>query len=69
MENMYPVKQYPVRLFCPISNTEEFVFFQEVKTETGYGAKFNGCDHQYSNCPECAACKKAAYEKLISGSD
>lgn len=63
------MKQYPVRIYCPISNTDELVFFHEVQTNDGYKAAFDGCDHQFSACAECSECKRKAYEKLVSGAE
>lgn len=56
---------YSVKIHCPIANAEETVFFGLVENGEGvtlYKDRFNGCNHNYSACPECAACKDAAFE-------
>lgn len=66
---MYPIKQYRVEIHCPLRDAEEEVFFHEVKSGSKFYAIFDGCDHQYSDCPECSACQTLAYEKLTSSAD
>lgn len=63
---MYDTKQYGVRIMCPLSRIEEAVFFHEVSAEGKYYLKFDGCDHQFSDCEECKTCHKLAYEQLVS---
>ena len=63
---MYDIKQYGVLIDCPISRTEETVFFHEVSIENEHYLRFDGCDHQFSDCEECKACHKLAYSKLVS---
>lgn len=63
---MYDTKQYGVLIQCPISHAEEAVFFHEVTIEGKYYLRFDGCDHQFSDCEECRTCRKLAYEKLLS---
>ena len=62
---MYDIKQYGVPIQCPISHREETVFFHEVSVDGKYCLRFDGCDHQFSDCEECKTCHKLAYEKLI----
>lgn len=63
---MFPIKQYPVRIYCPLTLTEDTVYFHEEPVSEGYRAVFDGCDHQYHACDECKQCHKAAYQKLIN---
>lgn len=56
---------YSVKIHCPIADAEETVFFGLVENGEGVTLckdRFNGCNHNYSDCPECAACKDAAFE-------
>ena len=62
---MYPIKQYPVKMYCPLTFVEDVVFFHEEPIDEGYLAVFDGCDHQYHACNECEKCRKEAFQKLI----
>lgn len=58
---------YPIKIHCPVIDSEETVFFhpqQTGETWTVQKSSFNGCDHNYSDCKECASCKDAAFELL-----
>lgn len=61
---MYPIDQYIVKIDCPLSNTIEEVAFHEEEHAGRYYAKFDGCDHQFSKCPECEACLEKAYKLM-----
>lgn len=63
---MYPIKQYRVKVYCPIRETEEEVFFHETTSGEKYYAVFDGCDHQYSDCEACDSCRKLAYQNLVN---
>lgn len=63
---MFPITQYPVPMYCPLTFMEDVVYFHEKPTSKGYIAVFDGCDHQFHACDECEACRKNAYQKLIS---
>lgn len=60
------MKQYGVVVNCQLSQKEEAVFFHEVQVEEKYYLRFDGCDHQFSDCAECQNCHKLAYDKLLS---
>lgn len=59
-------KPYAVKIYCPISNIEEYVFFYPVQKEGEWYVSFNGCDHSWHACEECENCRKKAYNKLVS---
>lgn len=63
---MYPLKQHRVQVHCPLSASEEDVFFHEISSGENHYAVFDGCDHQYSARPECEACQKLAFQKLVT---
>ena len=63
---MYDLKQYGVLVQCRITRKDESVFFHEVSLDGKHYLRFDGCDHQFSDCEECQACHKQAYEELIS---
>lgn len=56
---------YPVKLYCPISKREEIVYFHPEPHGDKYRVSensFNGCEHNFSGCQECHACRAAAFE-------
>lgn len=58
----------PVKMYCPISNIEEDVFFHPVQIDGKWYISidsFNGCDNSWHACKECETCKTAAYAKLM----
>lgn len=60
---------YPVRIHCPIADTDRTVYFLPVKNGDKYTVhidRFNGCDEDSQAHPECASCKVAAYEIMKS---
>lgn len=59
-------KPYAVKIYCPISEIEEYVFFYPVERDGEWYVSFNGCDHNWHSCDECEACRKKAYNKLIN---
>lgn len=69
MENWFGYER-PVAIHCRCRDVEEIVYFK-VERQDGreYSTEnwFNGCE-QMSGCPQCASCKKEAYQLLLSGS-
>ena len=63
---MYDIEQYGIKVLCQVLKQEETVFFHEVQMEGKYYLRFDGCDHQFSDCAECQNCHKLAYDKLLS---
>lgn len=58
---------FPVKIYCPIIHTEEFVYFHSQKLGEKWVVpkdSFNGCDSNFHGCAECDACKNAAFEIL-----
>lgn len=69
MENWFGLDR-SVEIQCRCRNATEYVYFK-VKQANGreYSSPdwFNGCE-QASDCPQCEACRKEAYQMLLSGS-
>ena len=58
-----------VKVFCPLRNVEEYVFFNVILHEgmkKTHPNMFNGCDHEWHKCEECEECKELAYRKLMN---
>ena len=56
---------YPVRIYCPIADSERTVYFLPKLNGEKYTVhidQFNGCEEDSQAHPECAACKSAAFE-------
>ena len=66
MEDIVSDRPYREKMFCPIRNIEEEVFFYEVNINGKWYLEFKGCDHQFHACDECENCRKEAYQKVIS---
>lgn len=56
---------YAIKIHCPISHAEEYVYFYPVERDGEWYVSFNGCDRNWHLCEECEICRKAAYNKLI----
>ena len=59
---------YPVKIYCPLSSTEELVYFHPVEMEGKWYVSidsFNGCDRLWHACKECEVCKIKAYEMMF----
>ena len=57
-------KQIPVKVYCPIMEADEYVFFNPVELDGKLYGSFNGCDHLYSKCQECDDCRREALRLL-----
>lgn len=60
---------YPVRMYCPIFNIEETVYFHPVELDGNWYVdinSFNGCDRGWHSCHECEDCKIKAYDKMFT---
>jgi len=58
----------PVKMYCPISDIEETVYFHPVQLDGQWYIdinSFNGCDRNWHCCKECEVCKKEAYAKVF----
>lgn len=58
----------PVKMYCPISNVEETVYFHPVQLDGQWYIhidSFNGCDRNWHCCKECEICKTEAYAKVF----
>lgn len=69
MENWFGSEE-PVRVHCKLKDIDTFVFFQIEENDGRLYSRedfFKGCD-QMSGCPQCEACRKEAYQRLLSGS-
>ena len=58
----------PVKMYCPINNIEENVFFHPVEMNGEWYIdinSFNGWDRDWHSCQECEACKVKAYAKVF----
>lgn len=57
----------PVKIHCPIYNTEDTVFFPEQIDGEWYINidSFNGCENNWHGCKECDNCKAKAYAKIF----
>lgn len=59
------VTDYPVRIYCPIIDGNEIVYFHPENTDGHWSVhrdSFNGCERNYHGCNECEVCKAAAFE-------
>lgn len=59
----------PVKMYCPISNIEENVYFHPVQIDGKWYVdinSFNGCNNGWHSCQECEACKTKAYTKVFN---
>lgn len=59
----------PVKVHCPISNTDDYVFFYPIEVDGKWYIdinSFNGCDHGWHSCNECETCKTKAYQKVFN---
>lgn len=61
-------EQIPIKMYCPITEKETYVFWPVVL----YNGKeyidknrFDGCNGQFSGCPECSECQEESYKKLM----
>ena len=62
-------EDFPVKIHCPIRDTEETVYFPIIEKDGKEYLDinlFNGCDIGFCDCHECAECKHIAYEKIFS---
>ena len=59
-------RPYAVKVHCPISRIEEYVFFYPVERDGKHYVSFNGCDRNWHSCEECELCRKIAYNKLMN---
>lgn len=57
---------FSIKVYCPISEIEDYVYFYPVEHDGKWYVSFNGCDHLWHSCPECEACRQKAYNKLIN---
>lgn len=60
---------YPVRMYCPISKVEEWVYFEPKKQGDKWilrDDRFAGCNNQWSSCEACEACRIAAFDKIMN---
>lgn len=61
-------KQIPVNMYCPITEKETPVFWPVIihdGKEYLDKNRFDGCDGQFSGCPECWKCQEESYKKLM----
>lgn len=59
----------PIKVYCPISNIEETVYFHPVQLDGQWYIdinSFNGCDRNWHKCQECETCKTNAYAKVFA---
>lgn len=57
----------PVKVYCPLSEKEEIVFFRapivgEVRKVSP--ERFSGCETNFHGCDECDCCRFEAFEIL-----
>jgi len=57
---------YSVKIHCPISSADEYVFFYPVEHKGEWYVSFNGCDSNWHACKECETCYQKAYEILTN---
>ena len=61
-------RQEAVQMYCPVAGKETLVFWPVIihdGQEYIDRNKFDGCDGQFSGCPECLKCQEESYKKLM----
>lgn len=60
--------QLPIEMNCPITGENTNVYWPVIVLDGKEyidRTKFDGCDGQYSGCPECKDCQEKSYRKLM----